>query len=102
MAILDSFMRQFGLSGYNDSDIIAICEYAGDIVAVECDDEMSGIYPHYKTARPIAFNWTVPFRIKHETDDDISIDAIIIQVDHIDKVVEINFATDSWDGFQLL
>jgi len=54
--MLGAFMKQFGLSGYSDADVIAICGWNGDIVAVKCDDEMSGYYPRYETARPIAFN----------------------------------------------
>lgn len=38
-------------------DFIAVCEYNGDIVAVKCDNEMSGIYPDYDTAQPIIMGW---------------------------------------------
>lgn len=102
MTLMDSFLKQFNLSGYNDGDVVAICEHKGDIVAVKCDDTMSGIYPDYKTAQSIAFGWIAGFKIKHKTDDGETIDAIILQVNHTKNIVEIFFATDTWDGFQLL
>lgn len=89
--------------GFNIGDVIAVCEYNGDIVAVKCDNEMSGIYPDYNTAQPIIIGWLYSFKLFNKLGHRSYMDAIIFEKTK-DKegkeYVEIYFAEDSHDGFQ--
>lgn len=91
--------------GFNVGDVIAICEYNGDIVAVGCNNEMSGIYPDYNTAQSIIMGWLYKFKLFNSIENSCDIDAIIFMKEK-DKegndCVEIYFAEDSHDGFQII
>lgn len=97
--------KVFDNLGFNIGDVIAICEYKGDIVAVKCVDAMSGIYPDYNTAQPLIMRWLYEFKLFNALEIGIDIDAIIF-VKEKDKegkeFVEIYFAEDSHDGFQII
>lgn len=80
-----------------NADVVAICMYKNKLCIVPCDDAQSGIYPRYKEAVKISDKEIINFPNKI---DGQSIDAIIIDID--DGKYEIDFAEDSWDGFQPL
>lgn len=95
----------FDEMGFNIGDVIAICEYNGDIVAVECDNEMSGIYPDYRTAQPIIMGWLYKFKVFNLPKNYADINAIIFMKEKDkegNECVEIYFAEDSHDGFQII
>lgn len=97
--------KVFDEIGFNIGDVIAVCEYNGDIVAVKCDNKMSGIYPDYRTAQPIIMGWLYKFKLFNSIENSCDIDAIIF-IKEKDKegkeCVEIYFAEDSHDGFQII
>lgn len=99
-------MNIFDSMGFENEDTIAICEYNGDIVAVPCENTMSGIYPDYKRSHPLIMGWLYDFKL-FKCIDCNNIDAIIFLLydkedKNGDKIMEIYFAEDSHDGFQLI
>lgn len=90
---------------FNVGDVIAICKYNEDIVAVGCNNEMSGIYPDYNTAQPIIMGWLYEFKLFNSLENSYDIDAIIFIKEKNNEgkeCVEIYFAEDSHDGFQII
>lgn len=91
--------------GFDKYGVIAICEYNGDIVAVGCNNAMSGIYPDYKTAQPIIMGWLYKFKLFNSIENSYDIDAMIFMKgkdEEGNECVEIYFAEDSHDGFQII
>ncbi len=91
--------------GFDECGVIAICEYNGDIVAVRCDNAMSGIYPDYKTAQSIIMGWLYKFKLLNSIENSYDVDAIIFMKGNDEEgneCVEIYFAEDSHDGFQII
>ena len=84
--------KVFDNLGFNIGDVIAICEYKGDIVAVKCVNAMSGIYPDYNTAQPLIMRWLYEFKLFNALEKD----------KEGKEFVEIYFAEDSHDGFQII
>ena len=81
--------------GFDEYGVIAICEYNGDIVAVGCDNAMSGIYPDYRTAQPIIMGWLYKFKLFNSIENSYDIYDIIFmkEKDKEEKeCVEIYFA----------
>lgn len=69
--------------------VIALCKWKENLVAVPCDDTMSGYYPRYKEAIII-----------NENVEDIygRVEALLL-INYWGEYEAI-FVTDSWDGFQ--
>ena len=91
--------------GFDEYDVIAICKYNGDIVTVGCYNAMSGIYPDYKTAQPIIMGWLYKYKLFNSVENSCDIDAIIFMKEkdkERNECVEIYFAEDSHDGFQII
>lgn len=91
--------------GFDECGVIAICKYNEDIVAVRCDNAMSGIYPDYKTAQPLIMGWLYEFKLFNSIESSYDIDAIIFMKEKNKKreeCVKIYFAEDSHDGFQII
>lgn len=72
-----------------NAEVIALCEWGGDLVAIPCNNEMSGYYPRYADAVVIKEN----VEIIHSY-----IESLLL-INHWESY-EVIFATDSWDGFQ--
>ena len=71
------------------AEVVAVCEWKGNLVALPCDNAMSGYYPKYKHS----------VIIKEDVEDLYGeLDALLL-IKQIDEY-EVVFATDSWDGFQ--
>lgn len=90
----------FNQYNFKDDEVIAICRYRDDIVAVPCDNCMSGYYARYDEAQPIIMNWLNPFKLHDKLDSGIVIDAILFVPDT--EGTDMYFAVDSHDGFQII
>lgn len=91
--MLEKFiMSNENLKGYI---VYAICMWKEKLCIIPCDDEMSGLYPIYDKRVVLSEKniYNFPNKI-----DGQSIDAIIIRIEN--GGFEIDFAEDSWDGFQ--
>ena len=73
----------------NNPRVIALCKCKNNLVAVPCEDDMSGYYPEYENSIIIKENVEEIYG---------EIKAMLLLHDFGDY--EIQFATDSWDGFQ--
>ena len=71
-----------------NEEVIALCIWKNNMVAVPCDNTMSGYYPRYRESVII-----------HENVDELygEIKALLL-VKYLDTY-EAVFAEDSWDGF---
>lgn len=80
------------LKGYQ---VYVICMWKEKLCIVPCDSEMSGDYPIYDKAVALSEKgiYNFPNKIDGQT-----IDGIIIRVEN--DGFEIDFAENSWDGFQ--
>ena len=72
-----------------NTEVIALCKWKGNLVAVPCDNAMSGYYPRYREA----------IIIKENVEDLYGEIEALLLVKYWGKY-EIIFATDSHDGFQ--
>lgn len=74
-------------------DMIAICVYDKELYAVPCEETVSGIYPDYKQRIKIS-NFLVAEYLLNDND------AILIT--NREGVLEVYYAEDSWDGYQII
>lgn len=77
--------------------VFAICMWKDKLCLVSCDDAISGYYPVYDKAINISDMPIVNFPNKI---DEQNIDAIILKL--YNGTIEIDFAEETWDGFQPL
>ena len=82
------------LQGYY---VYAITMWKEKLCIVPCESAMSGEYPVYDKAVPISEEKIMNFPNKIDGQE---IDAILIR--NCNDGLEIDFAEDSWDGFQQL
>ena len=86
---------------FADYYVFAVCMWNNRLCLVPCDNEMSGYYPVYEKAISISEIKIENFPNKVNGQN---IDAILITVYEnfrgIEDHIEIDFAEDTWDGFQ--
>ena len=74
----------------NNEDVIALCKWYDNLVAVPCENAMSGYYPRYDEA----------VIIKENVDDLYGEIEALLLINCWNGHYEVIFATETWDGFQ--